>query len=157
MTLSELRTFLAIVETGSLVRASRVLNVTQSTVTARLKSLEAELGQTLIRQGETSDDIYFLREGVLAVEIADTLGGRMRVGVHSAGTLVGEMALYTDGRRSADVVAVSGCELLRLSGADLARMEEEAPAEALRFHRAAARQIAMRLRRTNALVGMLKA
>ena len=50
MTLSELRTFLAIVETGSLVRASRVLNVTQSTVTARLKSLEAELGQTLIRR-----------------------------------------------------------------------------------------------------------
>lgn len=48
MNLQELRTFLSIVETGSLVRASEVLNVTQSTVTARLKSLEAELGQTLL-------------------------------------------------------------------------------------------------------------
>lgn len=47
---TELRTFLAIVETGSLVRASKVLNVTQSTVTARLKALEAELGQTLINR-----------------------------------------------------------------------------------------------------------
>jgi len=48
MNLPALRTFLAIVETGSLVRASVQLGVTQSTVTARLKSLEEELGQTLI-------------------------------------------------------------------------------------------------------------
>ncbi|WP_108814336.1 LysR family transcriptional regulator [Loktanella sp. Alg231-35] len=48
MNLQELRTFLTIIETGSLVRASEVLNVTQSTVTARLKSLEDELGQTLL-------------------------------------------------------------------------------------------------------------
>ena len=51
MNLSNLQTFLAIVETGSLIRASERLNVTQSTVTARLKNLEDHLGQTLfIRQ-----------------------------------------------------------------------------------------------------------
>jgi DNA-binding transcriptional LysR family regulator len=51
MNLSNLKTFLAIVETGSLIRASEQLNVTQSTVTARLKTLEEDLGQTLfIRQ-----------------------------------------------------------------------------------------------------------
>jgi len=48
MNIVTLRTFLAIVETGSLVRASERLNVTQSTVTARLRSLEDELGQTLL-------------------------------------------------------------------------------------------------------------
>jgi DNA-binding transcriptional LysR family regulator len=48
MNLAALQTFLAIVETRSLVRASEQLNVTQSTVTARLKTLEEELGQTLI-------------------------------------------------------------------------------------------------------------
>ncbi len=48
MNLTALNTFLAIVETGSLVRASAKLNVTQSTVTARLKLLEDDLGQTLI-------------------------------------------------------------------------------------------------------------
>ncbi len=48
MNLHELRTFLAIVECGSLVKASEQLNVTQSTVTARLKGLEEEIGQTLI-------------------------------------------------------------------------------------------------------------
>lgn len=50
MQLNELRTLLAIVETGSLIRAAEKLNVTQSTVTARLKSLEAELGQVLINR-----------------------------------------------------------------------------------------------------------
>ena len=50
MQLNELRTFLAIIETGSLIRASEQLNVTQSTVTARLKSLEAEIGQSLINR-----------------------------------------------------------------------------------------------------------
>ncbi len=47
---TELQTFLAIIDTGSLVRASQVLNVTQSTVTARLKALEEELGQPLINR-----------------------------------------------------------------------------------------------------------
>ena len=50
MQIVALRTFLAIVETGSLVRAAEVMHVSQSTVTARLKSLEEELGQPLIRR-----------------------------------------------------------------------------------------------------------
>ena len=45
-------TFIAIADTGSLVRASERLNVTQSTVTARLKTLEEELGQTLFTRGK---------------------------------------------------------------------------------------------------------
>lgn len=53
MNLVELRTFLAIVETGSLVRASEVMNCTQSTVTVRLKSLEGEVGQTLINRNKS--------------------------------------------------------------------------------------------------------
>ena len=48
MNITALQTFLAIVDTGSLVRASQVLHVTQSTVTARLKSLEDEIGQQLL-------------------------------------------------------------------------------------------------------------
>ena len=50
MNITALQTFLAIVDTGSLVRASQVLHVTQSTVTARLKTLEDELGQQLLNR-----------------------------------------------------------------------------------------------------------
>lgn len=50
MNIISLQTFLAIVETGSLVRASQKMNVTQSTVTARLKTLEDEIGQILLNR-----------------------------------------------------------------------------------------------------------
>ena len=50
MNIVSLQTFLAIVETGSLVRASQKMNVTQSTVTARLKTLEDEIGQVLLNR-----------------------------------------------------------------------------------------------------------
>ncbi|MEM7193859.1 MAG: LysR family transcriptional regulator [Pseudomonadota bacterium] len=48
MNLTNLKTFLAIVESGNLNRAAAQLNVTQSTVHARLNQLEQSLGQPLI-------------------------------------------------------------------------------------------------------------
>lgn len=50
MNIVSLQTFLAIVETGSLVRASQKMNVTQSTITARLKTMEDEIGQVLLNR-----------------------------------------------------------------------------------------------------------
>ncbi len=50
MNLSALKTFLTIVETGSLVNASERLFVSQSTVTSRLQSLEADIGQSLFHR-----------------------------------------------------------------------------------------------------------
>lgn len=57
MNLAALQTFLAIVQAGSLVRASERLNVTQSTVTARLKALEDELGQTLLLRQKSGAEL----------------------------------------------------------------------------------------------------
>lgn len=71
MNLSALRTFLAIVETGSLVRASERLNVTQSTVTARLKSLESELGQQLINRQKSGASLT--AAGVRLKRYAETI------------------------------------------------------------------------------------
>jgi DNA-binding transcriptional LysR family regulator len=71
MNLQELRTFLTIIETGSLVRASEVLNVTQSTVTARLKSLEDELGQTLLVRNKSGATLT--AAGVSLRRYADTI------------------------------------------------------------------------------------
>src|SRR5450432_939799 len=50
MNLDELRTFLEVIDAGSLVAASRRLNVTQSTVTARMNALEQALGQRLVHR-----------------------------------------------------------------------------------------------------------
>lgn len=48
MTLAALQTFLAVVETGALNKAAERLNVTQSTISARLDALEETLGQPLL-------------------------------------------------------------------------------------------------------------
>lgn len=47
MDLDQIRTFLAIVDEGNFVRAADMLNVTQSTVSARIRELEVRLGQYL--------------------------------------------------------------------------------------------------------------
>ena len=76
MNLQELRTFLTIVETGSLIRASEILNVTQSTVTARLKSLEDEVGQTLLIRNKSG--AVLTAAGVRLHRYADTISDLWR-------------------------------------------------------------------------------
>ncbi len=76
MNLAALQTFLAIVETGSLVRASQRLNVTQSTVTARLKGLEAELGQTLLHRQKSG--VALTSSGFKFKRYADAMTGLWR-------------------------------------------------------------------------------
>lgn len=57
MNLAAIQTFLAIVETGNLVRAAERLHVTQSTVTARLNALEEEIGQQLFHRRKTGAEL----------------------------------------------------------------------------------------------------
>jgi len=74
MNLSALRTFLTVVEIGNLNRAAERLNVTQSTVTARLNSLETELGHPLFVRRKsgaelTSAGFKFLRYAQLMTDL----------------------------------------------------------------------------------------
>jgi len=52
-----LKTFISIVESGSLVAAAEKLNVTQSTVTARINSLEQQVGQKLLRRNKSGAEL----------------------------------------------------------------------------------------------------
>ena len=57
MNLSNLQTFIAIVETGNLNRAAERLNVTQSTINARLNNLESEVGQALFHRRKSGAEL----------------------------------------------------------------------------------------------------
>ena len=57
MNLDELRTFLEVIDSGSLVAASRRLHVTQSTVTARINALEDEIGQKLVHRHKSGAEL----------------------------------------------------------------------------------------------------
>ncbi len=56
MDINQARTFLEVLATGSFVTAAKRLHVTQSTVSARIRTLEEELGQTLFIRGKTGAD-----------------------------------------------------------------------------------------------------
>ena len=71
MNLSGLQTFLAIDETGSLVKASKQLHVSQSTITARLQSLESDLGQTLFRRHKSG--VFLTASGTKFKRYAETM------------------------------------------------------------------------------------
>ncbi|MDA0241026.1 MAG: LysR family transcriptional regulator [Proteobacteria bacterium] len=53
MDLDQVKTFLAVAETGSFVSASEQLNITQSTVSARIKNLEYFFGQPLFTRSRS--------------------------------------------------------------------------------------------------------
>ncbi len=57
MNLATIRTFLAIVQTRNLSRAANQLNITQSTVTARLNALEQELNQRLFERRKSGTEL----------------------------------------------------------------------------------------------------
>src|SRR5215469_14761126 len=74
MNQAELATFLAVAELRSLARAAQRLNVTQSTVTSRLDSLEAKLGQKLLHRRKsgtelTSAGFKFIRYAELLTQL----------------------------------------------------------------------------------------
>jgi LysR family transcriptional regulator, flagellar master operon regulator len=82
MHLDELRTFLEIIDAGSLVAASRRLHVTPSTVTARLASLEASVGQRLLHRGKsgvelTAAGFTLQRYAELMVQLARQAGDEL--------------------------------------------------------------------------------
>jgi small-conductance mechanosensitive channel/CRP-like cAMP-binding protein len=71
-------------------------------------------GEAIIRQGESGSEIFALERG--RVEILVTPEGRppVRVGVLEAGALFGEAAFLTGERRTATIVALTECELIRI-------------------------------------------
>ena len=84
MNIAGLQTFLSVVQAGNLNKAAKRLNVTQSTVTARLDALEDALGQRLLvrsRRGAelTKAGFAFQRHAELAVRSWEQ--GRKAVGL----------------------------------------------------------------------------
>lgn len=57
MNLDHIWTFLEVAETGNFNRAARNLNVTQSTVSARIKSLEENFGHALLTRGHAGCEL----------------------------------------------------------------------------------------------------
>ena len=113
---------------------------------------ELAAGETLMRQGETADALYFLERGVISIEMA--LAGRpsLRLRTTTAGTVIGEIALVQGGHRTATALAETACRVVGIDRAALARMERERPDLALMFQRFLLLELAGKVVDTNRLL-----
>jgi SulP family sulfate permease len=110
-----------------------------------LKKQHFEAGEYLARQGDPSDSIYFIEQGSVSVQLEVEGGTTTRLRKLGAGTLIGEIALYSQRSRSASVIAETTATVYSLSHEDLQRMETEQPNAAAAFHKFIAHLLAERL------------
>ena len=102
-------------------------------------------GQPLFLRGEPGDALYIVERGRVAVSVPLVNGRSVRLRASGPGTVVGEMAVYTQQPRSADVFAEAPTRVRRLSLAALVALEQDNPAAAQQFHRFLVKVIASRL------------
>ena len=102
-------------------------------------------GEVLIHQGAAPDDLFVLESGRLRIEMVTPDGDRMRLRSVTPGVVVGEVALYLGGVRTADVVAETPSVVLRLRRTAIDRLEAERPEVAADLHRWLATTLAERL------------
>jgi len=126
---------------------------------AALARLEAQLtprtlaaGELLFARGDPGDAVYLVEHGRVTVSLPLADGGTLRLRSFGAGTIVGEMALYTQNPRSADVRADAPTLVRRLSLGALHQLEVEDSDTAQQFHRFVVNVLASRLTVANEAV-----
>jgi CRP-like cAMP-binding protein len=102
----------------------------------------------IVKQGQHGDAMYFVLEGELRVRMM--IGGKESILVTlGPGEFFGEISIFDQGARSADVVANVDSVLLKLSAAGFLSLLQKAPELAAPFLFAIARTLAARIRADN--------
>jgi SulP family sulfate permease len=106
---------------------------------------ELDAGQAVFRHGEPGDAMYFVERGRVAVRLPLADGRSIRLRSLGPGTIIGEMAVYTQRARSADVLAEAPTRVRRLTLESLRSLERDDPATAQQIHRFVVKVMASRL------------
>jgi SulP family sulfate permease len=114
-------------------------------------------GEVLFHRGERADALFIVVAGRLDISIADETAHERRLRSMVAGSIFGEMGLFTSEPRSATVYAETDATLLRLTQAALERMTQTEPECTRAFHAMLFRLQAERIRFANAEIAALEA
>ncbi len=108
--------------------------------------LELNRGDHLFRQGDTDTSLYVIESGGIEVRLEKLDGGTVRLREFRPGTVVGEMAAYTDAkRRSASAVALRPTVVYRLVPEKVKQLPTQARECETALHEFVARLLAARL------------
>lgn len=122
---------------------------------AYIEPFEAKPGESLIRQNDQSNDLYFVETGKVSIRLTTGEGRVVRLRSIGPGTIVGEVAFYLGVPRSASVVADLPTSGFRLTRANLDRLRDKRPDLAAMFHEFIAYRLAERVSETGRLVNAL--
>ncbi len=104
--------------------------------------LNCRHGQSLILKDHIARTLYILLEGELLVQT----GGLHQTRITQSGALVGEVAFFTGGRRTRDVVVgPKGARVLALNGSAIRQLLQGSPAQALPLLNLISRQLRTRV------------
>jgi CRP-like cAMP-binding protein len=138
--------------TPGLLRRIKILSNLKDAQLAHLADFmeiqEAPQHAVVFRQGDVGDAMFLVLAGEFR---ARTMVGESEslLASFGAGDFFGDMALFDNGPRSADVVANVDSSLLKISAVNFYRLVREAPALATPFLQATARTLASRIRADN--------
>ncbi len=125
-------------------------------VLAHLRRLALGPGEQLCRQGDPADEMYFIESGRVAIELMLPDGTLRRLRTLGPKTLLGEMGLYRDSLRSANVLVQEDSVVYLLSAGSLQKLQAADPRAAALFHAMVVRTVADRLEFSNAFVAALQ-
>ncbi len=117
-----------------------------------VQRLELPPETILFHAGTSGREIYLLLKGQMRAEVQRSNGSQMRVAQFRDGALIGELAHYSNGDRTADVIAETDVELLRVDVESLERVHPEIASD---IHQYAAGILARRLISTTALANSI--
>ena len=106
----------------------------------------------IVKQGEHGDTMYFILEGELRVRMS-VMGKETILATLSIGEFFGDISLFDQGPRSADVVANTDSLVAKISAAAFDKLAKEAPETATPFLQAVGRTLTARIRADNKRYG----
>ena len=106
----------------------------------------------IVKQGERGDTMYLILQGELRVRI-DISGKETILATLNVGEFFGDISLFDQGPRSADVVANTESLLLKISSSAVEQLAKEAPELATPFLMAIGKTLTARIRADNKRYG----
>ncbi len=120
-----------------------------------LTRFETPAGHILIKQGQPSDALYLVESGLVTVIFNLESGGAFRIRKMGPGTIIGELGLYLNFPRTADVITEEPSIIYGLSRENMNLMNINEPKIAAAFHDFMVRLLADRLVHTDRILKTL--
>ena len=102
----------------------------------------------LFKEGDIGDYLFFVVEGIVDVRLQATVSKPLIIATFERGSCVGEMSIVDDYPRSATIVVTESSELLILTRNRFDSLCREKPYAGVKFLRALAKNLSIRLRKT---------